>query len=101
MGGHGYIVLFYHLQVILRTDEEGVYNGFKARYIFYKRGSVYGGRYDPISLSICLSVCLPVCLSLSPFLLIHMIESGKNLRKNLSSKRSNMNSNKKKKRCNK
>lgn len=30
------------LKVILRTDEEGVYNGFKARYIFSKKGSVYG-----------------------------------------------------------
>ena len=31
------------LKLVLHTDEEGVYSGFKAKYIFFTAKSIYGG----------------------------------------------------------
>ena len=33
------------LKLIFHTDEEGVYSGFKARYIFFTAKSIYGGSH--------------------------------------------------------
>jgi hypothetical protein len=32
------------LKVLLHTDDEGVYSGFKARYMFFTPENVYGGK---------------------------------------------------------
>lgn len=36
------------LKIILHTNQEGVYSGFKARYTFETAKSIFGGKYSNI-----------------------------------------------------
>jgi len=60
------------VKIILHSDQEGVFSGFKARYTFESVKSIFGGNYFLSQFSICVLLLIHFSMNVCHMLVIYV-----------------------------